>query len=160
MCVCSRFYYGIAVYSRLSVKQSFQAVRMSKQLPLECVVTRVDMKPGIILTVVNLYRQNSSSVQQFKHAFQIVKQQLNSIDTDECQQYTIVMGDLNLDWLEDSTQHLMAELLPGYRQLVNSVTTDYNSILDHVHTDLPADAVMCYTTECYYSDHKPVICAV
>jgi endonuclease/exonuclease/phosphatase family metal-dependent hydrolase len=100
-------------------------------------------------------------MEQFKLAFNIVKQQLHSvIDSDDCQQYTLVMGDFNLDWLQESTQSLMAELLPGFKQLVDSVTTDYNSILDHVYTDLPADAVLCYTTECYYSDHKPVVCAV
>ena len=156
----SRSHYGLAVYSRLSVKQSFQPVAMSKQLPLECVVTRVDLKPDIVLNVVCLYRQGSSSVQQFKCAFELLKQKLDSIDSDDCQQYTLVMGDFNLDWLQESTQVLMAQLLPGYRQLVNTVTTDYNSILDHAYTNLPVDAVMCYTTECYYSDHKPVVCAV
>jgi endonuclease/exonuclease/phosphatase family metal-dependent hydrolase len=156
----NRSHYGLTVYSRLPVKHSFKAVTMSNQLPVECVISQIELKSGIALNVVSLYRQVSSSLQQFRHAFELIKQHLNNIASKNCQQYTLIMGDFNLNWLEEPTQKLMAEILPDYNQFIQTVTTDYSSILDHAYTDLPADVVMCYTTECYYSDHKPVVCGV
>ena len=156
----TRSHYGLAVYSRLQVERSFQAIKMTTVLQVECVVTQVALKPDITLNVVNLYRQNSTNLLQFKHAIEIVKQHLYNIRRDACQQYTVIMGDFNLNWFEKSTQELMSNLLPNFKQLIESPTTDYNSLLDHIYSDLPSDSVMCYTTECYYSDHKPVVCAV
>ena len=56
---------------------------------------------------------------------------------------TIIMGDYNLDWLEESTPARMTAVLPGYRQLVSEVTTYYASALYHVYTNIPADQIGC-----------------
>jgi len=70
------------------------------------------------------------------------------------------MGDFNMEWHEPSTQSTMNSVLPGYRQLVTGSTTDYGSLIDHVYTDIPSQFVQCYTTESYFSDHKPVVIAI
>jgi len=72
---------------------------------------------------------------------------------------TIIMGDFNLDWLEELTPARMtAWVLQA--AIVSEVTTDYASALDHVYTNIPADQIQCYTAESYFSDHKPVIVSV
>jgi len=75
-------------------------------------------------------------------------------DDSTVQVHTVIAGDFNLDWNDQSVQTMMSKLLPSYRQIVTDVTTDYTSTLDHVYTTLPEDAVQCYTTECYFTDHK------
>jgi len=40
---------------------------------------------------------------------------------------------------------------------MSHVNSDYGSILDHVYTTLPENMVQCYTTESYFTDHKPLI---
>jgi len=42
-----------------------------------------------------------------------------------------IMGDFNLDWLDQSVPPRMTAVLPGYRQLVTEMTTDCESALDH-----------------------------
>ena len=56
--------------------------------------------------------------------------------TSDVTHQTIIMGDFNLDWLEESTPARITALLPGYRQHVTEVTTDYASALDHVYTNV------------------------
>jgi hypothetical protein len=42
-------------------------------------------------------------------------------------------------------------------QLIDSVTTDYGSCLDHNYCGLPMNKVQKFgTLESYYSDHKPL----
>ena len=49
---------------------------------------------------------------------------------------TIILGDMNVNLLEDSGIRLLAAMSHhGYRQLVNCPTTDYGSILDHVYVN-------------------------
>ena len=79
--------------------------------------------------------------------------------TSDVTHQTIIVGDFNLDSLEESTPARISALLPGYRQLVTEVTTDYASALDHVYTNIPAD-IQCYTGGSYFSDHKPVTVSV
>lgn len=70
---------------------------------------------------------------------------------------TILIGDFNQNALQNSS---MLELLLhrfSFHQLLNSVTTDYNSCLDHIYINFPKEHLSLYgTLESYYSDHKPI----
>ena len=76
------------------------------------------------------------------------------------QEFDLLMGDFNMDWVEQSTQNCMKELLPGYKQLIHESTTDYGSTLDHVYTNIPTEFLQCVVTESYYTAHKPAICMI
>ena len=52
------------------------------------------------------------------------------------QEFDLLRGDFNMDWVEHSTQNFMKELRPGYKQLIHESTTDYGSTLDHVYTNI------------------------
>jgi endonuclease/exonuclease/phosphatase family metal-dependent hydrolase len=132
---------------------------MTTDSDFECILTRVTLNHNTFLYLACVYRPTTDA-HQLQNAIRLLKQHLATIDIKECQQYTLIMGDFNLDWLDSSTQKVASELSPNYTQHIRSVTTDYNSIFDHLYTDLPSDGILCYTTECYYSDHKPLVCAI
>ena len=44
-----------------------------------------------------------------------------------------------------------------YKQLIHSPTTDYNSCLDHIYTNI--DPIEGHVLESYFSDHKPIFAA-
>ena len=70
------------------------------------------------------------------------------------QEFDLLMGDFNRDWVEQSTQNFMKELLPGYKQLIHESTTDYSSILDHIYSNIPTELIQFVATESYDTDHK------
>lgn len=70
---------------------------------------------------------------------------------------TVIMGDFNQNVLEGSqiAQYICESF--GFIQLLNSVTTDYDSCLDHIYINFSKSDLLAYgTLESYFSDHKPV----
>lgn len=48
--------------------------------------------------------------------------------------------------------------LKNIRQLVQNATTDYDTCLDHLYTNMMSnDQISSATLESYYSDHKPIV---
>ena len=47
----------------------------------------------------------------------------------------------------------------NYRQLVSSFTTDNQTLIDHIYTNLPESQASSHILETYFSDHKAV-CAL
>ena len=73
----------------------------------------------------------------------------------------IIAGDTNFD--ADISRKFKDSMLAvfGLKYLTTSVTTDYNSTLDHIYTDLKMDEIHSWgTLESYYSDHKPLFVAI
>ena len=66
----------------------------------------------------------------------------------------VIMGDFNQDYPSAVTQVIEAD---GFYQLIDTVTTDYGSCLDHIYINFPSDSSCVYgTLESHYSDHKPI----
>lgn len=73
----------------------------------------------------------------------------------------IIMGDFNLDFhhVETFPKYLSSEY--SLYQLINSSTTNYDSLLDHIYTNI--DKSRIHSTgvlESYFSDHKPIFIAL
>ena len=68
----------------------------------------------------------------------------------------ILMGDLNFQPDNPIAAQLFQSTF-GLKQLINSVTTDYGTCLDHIYTNMPSEQLKSFgTLESYYSDHKPL----
>ena len=44
----------------------------------------------------------------------------------------------------------------GYRQLIDNCTTDYNTLIDHVYTNIENVETVSGNLETYFSDHKAI----
>ena len=155
--------YGLAVYSRLPVSKSLQPLSMSAQsCNSECAIIQLALASGSTLNIACLYRRPGATTSSLKTELQELLSSLNRLTSEDQQtsHRTIIIGDFNIDWLKESTPPFMGDIFPHYRQLINTVTTDYGSTLDHKYTDFPPSCITAFTTESYYSDHKPVICAI
>lgn len=67
------------------------------------------------------------------------------------------MGDTKVDFF---IQNILSQFLNNktMHQLVQIMTTDYGSCLDHLYTNMMYyDKVSYATLESYYSDHKPIV---
>lgn len=155
--------YGLAVYSKLPILKSLQPLSMSPQsCNSECAIIQLALPSGSALNIACLYRRPDSRTSSLKTELQELLSCLNRLMSEEpsTSYKTIIIGDFNLDWLKDSTPPLMSDIFPAYRQLIDTVTTDYGSTLDHIYTDLSPSCITAFTTESYYSDHKPVVCLI
>lgn len=64
------------------------------------------------------------------------------------------MGDFNYS-VETLSDFVYKKYL--LRQIVNESTTNYNSLIDHIYTNLHPESISKLgTLESYYSDHKPI----
>jgi len=75
-------------------------------------------------------------------------------------QYNLIIGDFNIDLINSTNVELMTHLLPNYTQLVREETTDYHTLLDHAYTNMPSTNIQCYTSEAYFTDHKPILITI
>lgn len=67
------------------------------------------------------------------------------------------MGDFNQNVLEGSQIAQYICNCFGFIQLLKSVTTNYDSCLDHIYINFSMSDLIAYgTLESYFSDHKPV----
>ena len=159
----ARPHYGLAVYSKLPVLQSCQPVSLADTYgAAECALVQVAVQPSVILSVACVYRRPSSDFSHFTTAMSRLKCDLNAYQSGDSDitHHTLIMGDFNLDWFDEQTATRMSSVLPNYRQLINEVTTDYGSALDHIYTDIPATDIQCYVGESYFSDHKPITVSI
>ena len=68
-----------------------------------------------------------------------------------CEGTIIVIGDFNVDL---SKRRLQFHALQGMTQHIKSPTTDYNTVLDHIYSNITS--VETGVFESYHSDNKPI----
>ena len=69
---------------------------------------------------------------------------------------TIICGDFNHDLFLDKTVEDYVLKSYNIKQVIDEVTTDYGTLLDHMYTNIPTEDILCVgALETYYSDHKP-----
>ena len=69
------------------------------------------------------------------------------------------MGDFNINWLDGASRRPLYNLFishGSYRQLVSGGTTDNQTLIDHIYTNLPESQAISKILETYFSDHKAV----
>ena len=71
----------------------------------------------------------------------------------------IVIGDFNVNWLVNSERQLLYNVMVrdnNYRQLIIDVTTDNNTLIDHIFTNIPDSETASGVLETYFTDHKAI----
>lgn len=148
---CIRPFGGTAVYSRLDYYPGYPYC--SNRNDVDITILRFMIIPHV--TIVAVYRSPSVSVRETCDA---IKDTLNSLPT----QFNIFIGDFNVNWFSDSQRTPLYNLFirdNNYRQLVSCSTTDNNTCIDHIYTNLPEAQTCFQILETYFSDYK-AICAL
>ena len=69
----------------------------------------------------------------------------------------VLLGDFNYDTKHSHSITKRFKVKMQLNQIMNSVTTDYGSYIDHIYKNFDNDELVAYgTLESYYSDHKPL----
>lgn len=87
---------------------------------------------------------------------------LSNVLFSQALQLNVLIGDFNIDWLENAERTSLYNLFVrdhGYKQLVSSYTTDNKTCIDHVYTNIPISNIKVEVLETYFTDHKSV-CAL
>jgi hypothetical protein len=107
------------------------------------------------VTIVGVYRSPRIAVQQLLAALSEVLMLCNS-------QFNIFIGDFNINWLNESNRRTLYNFFindHNYRQLASTFTTDNQTLINHIYTNLPESQAKSHILETYFFDHKAV-CAL
>ena len=106
------------------------------------------------LHVVGIYRSTSKvKIVQFINALKY----LHSTFLNDPNTPTIILGDFNVNLNENGSdrntlyKYLIEE--KQYVQLINEMTTDYKTQIDHIYTNIPKRVKTSGVLESYFSDH-------
>ncbi|KAK3099796.1 hypothetical protein FSP39_009735 [Pinctada imbricata] len=140
----NRPYHGLNIYS----KQELIVIDQSKRNNIEIVLAETNM--GI--SVIAVYKPPTvSSTALCKN--------LKELHTKHLFHESLILGDFNIDWNEDSSQRkqlkkcLCDDL--GYKQNIEGPTTDRQTRIDLIFSRL-LQPITTGTAEVYFSDHKIV----
>ena len=149
--ITSRPYGGMAVYSRVEFIPGYP--RSLNIMGIEITIMKLMILPHV--TIIAIYRSPRIPVQQLCTA-------LNEVLNLCTSQYNIFMGDFNINWLDEASRRPLYNFFishDNYRQLVSGVTTDNQTLIDHIYTNLPESQAISKILETYFSDDKAV-CAL
>ena len=142
---------GMAVYSRLDYYPGYPYCANTNGV--EITVIRLMIMPHI--SIVGVYRSPAVPITQLCSA---VQHMLDCLPT----QVNISIEDFNVNYFNSSQSASLNNLFVrdnNYRQLVSSFTTDRNTCIDHIYTNLSESQIQFQILETYFSDHK-TICAL
>ena len=142
---------GMAVYSRLDYYPGYPYCANTNGV--EITVIRLMIMPHI--SIVGAYRSPAVPITQLCSS---VQHMLGCLPT----QVNIFIGDFNVNYFNSSQSASLNNLFVrdnNYRQLVSSFTTDRNTCIDHIYTNLSESQIQFQILETYFSDHK-TICAL
>ena len=103
-------------------------------------------------TIIGIYRSPNVPVRQLCEA---ITEVLNNISPDN----NIITGDFNINWLVETDRRPLYNLLvrdKHYKQLISTYTTDNNTIIDHMYTNISNIDIQADVLETYFTDHKAV----
>ena len=141
---------GTIVYACDDLKDSGFATEGKRQNKIE--ITIIDMSSKIKgLIMIGVYSHPKVSAK-------LLAEQMSNVMGELAKEHThfLIGGDFNNDASENLAEPLQqfCEIF-GLRQLIQSVTTDTNSKLDLVFTNIPNSCISSFVLESWYSDHKP-----
>ena len=147
----SRPFGGMAVFSRVEFLPGYPCCRNVNGI--EITIMKVMILPHV--TIVGIYRSPKIPLQ---HLLEALSQLLISLNS----HFNIFMGDFNINWFDEIIRRPLYNFFindNNYRQLVSSFTTDNQTLIDHIYTNLPESQASSHILETYFSDHKAV-CAL
>ena len=72
-----------------------------------------------------------------------------------------IVGDFNEDVSVTSNTHCCGTFrLQAFKQMVNKMTHNSGTIIDHVYVSQTVNTMQTDVTDCYYSDHDFILCAI
>ena len=107
------------------------------------------------VTIVGIHRSPKIPLQ---HLLEALSQLLISLSS----YFNIFMGDFNINWFDELIRRPLYNFSindNNYRQLISSFTTDNQTLIYHIYTNLPESEASSYILETYFFDHKAV-CAL
>ena len=103
------------------------------------------------VNIIAVYRSPHISLTQLCSALQnIIGNNNNS---------NIIIGDFNVNWLCETERQSLYNVMVrdyGYRQLITNCTTDNNTLIDHLYTNVVNMKTSSGNLETYFSDHKAI----
>ena len=151
--------YGTAIYVKSDIQLISEPLRCNHN-DVEMTLLKVD-QPVTNLHIVGIYRSKSKvKMSRFINALK----HFHSTFLNNPNIPVIVLGDFNVNLTENSSdknklcKYLIEE--KQYVQLINEMTTDYKTQIDHIYTNIPERVKNSGVLESYYSDHKPVFVSV
>lgn len=145
--ISGRPYHGIVIYSKIP----FQNIRRLHIMATETVLCHIIHRERI-LQLVFFYCSPQKASQGY--LCQYLQNLFELLGTEH---HFVIMGDANVDFF---TQTCLSEFLIDHKvsQVVHSVTSDYDSCLDHIYTNMMCPSqISSAILESYYSDHKPIV---
>jgi hypothetical protein len=128
-----RPYSGTSVYSEVPFVHGYP--RINNINGVEFTIRKVANHEDC--TVIGVYRSPHIGIRQFCMA-------LNNILAEYGADKTVILGDFNVNWMaSDQRQPLYNVMIEdnSYQQLISSPTTDYNTLIDHVYTNITDEQI-------------------
>ena len=106
------------------------------------------------MIVVSVYRPPSTPIDVFmNHMLEIIAQ-FQHVPT-------CIVGDFNEDVSITSNTCCCAMFrLQAFKQMVSKPTHDSGTIIDYVYVSQTVNTMQTDVTDCYYSDHDFILCAI
>ena len=150
-CSANRPPHGLLLYCHRNIHVHSQ--KMFTQNKFEYVIQHIDYK-GNHMQIVTFYLSPACDTQSFKKFIQKIRQDIDvSIPL-------VLIGDTNIDFynISNKSKIMFIEETFNCKQLISHPTTDSQTLLDHVYSNIPHTATG--TIDCYWSDHKFVYVAL
>ena len=114
----------------------------------------IQISEPIQMIVVSVYRPPSTPIDVFmNHMLEIITQ-FHHVPT-------CIVGDFSEDVsITSNTCHCTMFRLQTFKQMVSKLTHDSGTIIDHVYVSLTVNTMKTDVTDCYYSDHDFILCAI
>ena len=139
----SRPFGGMAVFSRVQFLPGYPCCRNVNGI--EITIMRV-MICHAHVTIVGIHRSPKIPLQ---HLLEALSQLLISLSS--C--FNIFIGDFNINWFDEIIRRPLYNFFindNNYRQLVSSFTTDNQTLIDHIYTNLPESEASSHILETYF----------
>ena len=108
----------------------------------------------IQMIVVSVYRPPSTPIDVFMNHMSEIIAQFQHVPT-------CIVGDFNEDVSITANTCCCAMLRSqAFKQMVSKLTPDSGTIIDHVYVSQTKNTMQTDVTDCYYSDHDLILCAI
>ena len=117
-------------------------------------IVAVKISEPMQMIVVSVYRPPSTPINVFMNNMLDIVTQFQHVPT-------CIVGDFNEDVSITSNTHCCTMFtLHAFKQMVSKQTHDSRTIIDHVYVSQTVNTMQTDVTDCYYSDHDVILCAI
>ena len=147
-CDCNNRGGGVA----LIVNKKLNPKQIRINIILEIIAVKIS--EPIQMIVVSIYRLPSTPIDVcMNHMLEIIAQ-FQHVPT-------YIVGDFSEDVSITSNTHCCAMFrLQAFKQMASKLTHDSEPIIDHVYVSQTVNTIQTDVTDCYYSDHDFILCAI